>query len=228
VIHHAPRFETDLSGVAALMGEPARAAMLCALMDGLSLPAGELAELAGVSPQTASTHLQKLLEGELVAVQSHGRHRYYRLANPEVAAALEALMVIAPPARKRATKDEDLCFARTCYDHLAGWTGVELTRALADSGCLERDGMQFNLTPTGWATLEGFGLDVEILALQRNFAKACLDWTERKPHLGGALGRALTARFLELQWIVRLQSGRSLRVTAAGRVGLQKVFAMRF
>jgi DNA-binding transcriptional ArsR family regulator len=228
VILLEPRFETDLSVVAALMGEPARAAILCALMDGLALPAGELAELAGVSPQTASTHLQKLLEGELVAVESHGRHRYYRLANPEVAAALEALMVIAPPTRKRASKDEDLCFARACYDHLAGWTGVELTRALTNSGFLERDGSQFNLTPTGWATLEAFGLNVEALALQRNFAKACLDWTERKPHLGGALGRALTARFFELKWIVRSPNGRTLRVTEMGRVGLQKTFAMRF
>lgn len=223
-----PRFETDLSGVAALMGEPARAAMLCALMDGLALPAGELAELAGVSPQTASAHLQKLLEGELVAVESHGRHRYYRLANPEVAAALEALMVIAPPARTRVSKDQALCFARTCYDHLAGWTGVELTRALTHSGYLERDGAQFNLTPTGWAKLEAFGLDVESLSLQRNFAKACLDWTERRPHLGGSLGRALTARLLELNWIVRLSEGRALRVTEAGRVGLHKSFGMRF
>jgi DNA-binding transcriptional ArsR family regulator len=227
VILPEPRFETDLSSVAALMGEPARAAMLCALMDGVSLPAGELAELAGVSPQTASTHLQKLLEGELVAVESHGRHRYYRLSNPEVAAALEALMVIAPQPRKRASKDEALCFARTCYDHLAGWTGVELTRALTSSGCLERDAMQFNLTPTGWARLEAFGLDVETLALQRNFAKACLDWTERKPHLGGALGRALTARFFELNWIVRLPTSRSLRITQAGHVGLEKTFGMR-
>jgi DNA-binding transcriptional ArsR family regulator len=221
------QLETDLSSVAALMGEPARAAMLCALMDGLALPAGELAELAGISPQTASTHLLKLLEGKLLTVESHGRHRYYRLSSAEVAAALEALMVIAPQPRKRNSSDTDLCFARTCYDHLAGWLGVEFVQALKNSGCLEQDGLQFNLTPTGWKTFEAFGLDLETLALQRHFAKACLDWTERKHHLGGALGRAITSKMLELKWLVRLPNGRALRVTEIGRFGLQKTFGMR-
>ncbi len=221
------RLETDLSSVAALMGEPARAAMLCALMDGLALPAGELAELAGVSPQTASTHLLKLLEGKLLTVESHGRHRYYRLSSAEVAAALEALMVIAPQARKQNSSDTDLCFARTCYDHLAGWLGVELVQALKKSGCLEQDGLQLNLTPTGWRTFEAFGLDLETLALQRHFAKACLDWTERKHHLGGALGRAITSKMLELRWLARLSNGRALRVTETGRLGLQKTFGIR-
>jgi DNA-binding transcriptional ArsR family regulator len=221
------QLETDLSSVAALMGEPARAAMLCALMDGLALPAGELAELAGISPQTASTHLQKLLEGKLLTVESHGRHRYYRLSSLEVAAALEALMVIAPQPKKRNSSDTDLCFARTCYDHLAGWLGVEFVQALKKLGCLEQDGLQFNLTPTGWKTFEAFGLDLEMLALQRHFAKACLDWTERKHHLGGALGRAITSKMLELKWLVRLPNGRALRVTEAGRLGLQKTFGVR-
>ena len=221
------QFETDLSSVAALMGEPARAAMLCALMDGLALPAGELAQVANVSPQTASTHLLKLLEGKLVAVESHGRHRYYRLSSAEVATALEALMVLAPQAKKQNSSDTDLCFARTCYDHLVGWLGVEFTKALKESDCLETDGLQFNLTPTGWKTFENFGLDLETLALQRNFAKACLDWTERKHHLGGALGRAITTKMLELNWLARLPNGRALRVTEAGRLGLQKTFGKR-
>lgn len=221
------QLETDLSSVAALMGEPARAAMLCALMDGLALPAGELAQLAGISPQTASTHLLKLLEGKLLSVESHGRHRYYRLSSAEVATALEALMVIAPHPRKQNSSDTDLCFARTCYDHLAGWLGVELVQTLKKSGCLEQDGLQFNPTPTGWKTFEAFGLDLETLALQRHFAKACLDWTQRKHHLGGALGRAITSKMLELKWLVRLPNGRALRVTEAGRLGLQKTFGVR-
>jgi DNA-binding transcriptional ArsR family regulator len=221
------QFETDLSSVAALMGEPARAAMLCALMDGLRLPAGELAELAGVSPQTASTHLQKLLEGKLLTVESHGRHRYYRLSSGDVAAALEALMVIAPQPRRRQPSDADLCYARTCYDHLAGWLGVEFAEALKESGQLEADGGQFNLTPMGWKTFEDFGLDLETLVLQRNFAKTCLDWTERRHHLGGALGRAMTTKMLELKWLVRLPDTRALRVTESGRMGLQKTFGIR-
>jgi DNA-binding transcriptional ArsR family regulator len=221
------KFETDLSSVAALMGEPARAAMLCALMDGLALPAGELAEVAGVSPQTASTHLQKLLEGKLLTVESHGRHRYYRLSSSEVAAALEALMVIAPQAKKRHSSDEHLCFARTCYDHLAGWLGVAFTNALKENNHLEQDGLQYNLTPTGWKKFEDFGLDLETLVLQRHFAKACLDWTERKHHLGGALGRAVTSKMLELHWLARLPETRALRLTQTGRVGLPKTFGIR-
>ncbi len=222
-----PQFETDLSSVAALMGEPARAAMLCALMDSLALPAGELAQVANISPQTASTHLQKLLEGKLLTVESHGRHRYYRLFSAEVATALEALMVIAPQPKKRYSSDEQMCYARTCYDHLAGRLGVEFTRSLKESGHLEMDGLQFNLTPTGWKKFEDFGLDLETLILQRNFAKACLDWTERKHHLGGALGRAVTAKMLELNWLVRLPETRALRVTETGRLGLRKTFGMR-
>ena len=221
------QFETDLSSVAALMGEPARAAMLCALMNGLALPAGELAEVAGVSPQTASTHLQKLLEGKLLTVESHGRHRYYRLSSAEVAAALEALMVIAPQPKKRNSSDTDLCFARTCYDHLAGWLGVELIKALKENNHIEQDGLQFNLTPTGWKKFEDFGLDLETLILQRNFAKACLDWTERKHHLGGVLGRAITTKMLKLGWLARLPETRALRVTETGRSGLEKTFGVR-
>ncbi len=219
--------ETDLSGVAALIGEPARAAMLTALMDGLALPAGELAELSGISPQTASAHLQKLLEGELLVVESHGRHRYYRLKDETVAAALEALMVLAPAPKVRVTRDDALAAARTCYDHLAGKLGVQLASGLLDAGWLELHGTTYGLTTSGYARLEAFGVNVAQIALEARFAKACLDWTERRHHLGGALGRALTARFLELAWLVRIPASRALRVTELGRRGFGREFGLR-
>lgn len=221
-------FETDLSSVAALIGEPARAAMLTALMDGLALPAGELAELSGISPQTASSHLQKLLEGELLTVETHGRHRYYRLKNETVAAALEALMVIAPSSKARVIRDDALAAARTCYDHLAGKLGVQLARAMLDAGWLELNGTSYGLTTLGYAKLAAFGLDVAQIVLKPRFAKACLDWTERRHHLGGMLGRALTARFLELGWLARISQSRALRMTELGRQGFEREFGLRF
>jgi DNA-binding transcriptional ArsR family regulator len=217
--------EADLAGIAALIGEPARAAMLTALMDGLALPAGELAELAGVSPQTASAHLTKLLEGGLLSVETHGRHRYHRLASPQVAVALEALMTIspAPQPRSRAHKDEALGFARTCYDHLAGWLGVELARALEGNGWVIKMGLEYRVTEIGRVKLKGFGLDASNLT-----GRACLDWTERRHHIGGPLGRTITAGLLELGWVARCASSRALRLTETGRAGLEQTFGMRF
>jgi len=219
--------EADFSGVAALIGEPARAAILTALMDGLSLPAGELAQLAEISPQTASAHLQKLLEGQLVMVESHGRHRYYRLSGPAVATALEALMVLAPAPKARVIRDDALAAARTCYDHLAGKLGVQLAQGLVDVDCLELNGTIYGLTTLGYAKLGAFGLDVAQIVLKPRFAPTCLDWTERRHHIGGALGRALTARFLELGWLVRISQSRALRTTELGRRGFEREFGLR-
>jgi DNA-binding transcriptional ArsR family regulator len=226
--------EADLSSVAALIGEPARAAMLTALMDGLALPAGELAELAGVSPQTASSHLQKLLEGQMLSVETHGRHRYYRISNPAVAQALESLMVLAPlRSRQRQLPNEAMCYARTCYDHLAGWLGVLLCQTMLEHGWLEPNhsnfgGLKYQITAMGREKLESFGVPVNDILCAKNPARACLDWTERRHHLGGVLGRVITTRMLELHWLVRQPSSRALRVTSAGRTGLQQHFGMRF
>ena len=220
--------EVDFSKVAALIGEPARAAMLTALMDGLSLPAGELAQLAGISPQTASAHLQKLLEGQLLIVESHGRHRYYRLSGPAVAAALEALMVLAPAPKARVIRNDALAAARTCYDHLAGKLGVQLAQGLVDGDWLESNGRVYGLTTLGYAKLAAFGLDVAQIVLKPRFAPTCLDWTERRHHIGGALGRTLTARFLELGWLVRISQSRALRTTELGRRGFEREFGLRF
>jgi DNA-binding transcriptional ArsR family regulator len=222
------QLDADLSSVAALIGEPARAAMLTALMDGLALPAGELAELAGVSPQTASAHLQKLLDGELLTVEIHGRHRYYRLKDSSVAQALEALMVLAPAPKQRVTRDDALSEARTCYDHLAGRVGVQLARALVDHAWLEPNGATYRVTTLGATKLEDFGVNVARVMLEPRAAKACLDWTERRHHLGGALGRLITARLLELGWVVRIPGSRAVRVTQLGRAGLEREFNLRF
>jgi DNA-binding transcriptional ArsR family regulator len=208
--------EPDLATVAALIGEPARALMLSALMSGLALPAGELAELARISPQTASSHLQKLLEGGLVAVETQGRHLYYRIDNPTVAAALEALMLVAPSRQKKSLPNSQMCYARSCYNHLAGWLGVLLCQTMLGRGWLTKT---LEVTPLGAAELGRFGIGV-------TQTKACLDWTERQHHLAGDLGAALLRRFLELGWLVRFPSSRALRLTTRGRQGLQQVFGM--
>jgi DNA-binding transcriptional ArsR family regulator len=220
---NSDRTETDISSIAALIGEPARAAMLTALMGGIALPAGELAEIACVSPQTASTHLQKLLEGQLLNVETQGRHRYYRLSNASVAQALEALQVIAPVyTRTRNLPDQDLCYARTCYDHLAGKLGVQLSQTMLEHGWLEIAPNEFVLTGLGRSKLEQFGVQLP----NRSNARACLDWTERHHHLGGALGRALTTQLLERRWFARMPQTRALRLTEPGRSGLIHEFGM--
>jgi DNA-binding transcriptional ArsR family regulator len=213
----------EISSIAALIGEPARAAMLTALMGGVALPAGELAELAGVSPQTASTHLQKLLEGALLAVETQGRHRYYRLANADVAQALEALMILASGRNRHREHPDDLCYARTCYDHLAGTLGVQVCQTMLEAGWLERTANEFVLTALGGTRLVAFGVALP----NRITARACLDWTERQHHLGGSLGRALTARLLERRWVARMPNTRALRLTEPGRAGLIREFGLR-
>jgi DNA-binding transcriptional ArsR family regulator len=219
---------------ASLLAEPARAAMVTALLDDRPLAAGELARLAGVSPATASSHLARLLSGGLVTVVSQGRHRYYRLAGPEVAAVIEALASLSPASPVRSLRESQdaaaLARARTCYDHLAGRAGVALLDALLARGLLvapQAHGgpARFEVTVDGLATLSAFGLDVGALKRTRRcFAGSCLDWTERKPHLSGALGAAITARLLGLRWIERGHRRRAVRVTPAGAEGLAATF----
>jgi len=278
--------DVDVVPAAALIAEPTRAAMITALLDDRPLAAGELARLAGVSPATASAHLARLLNGGLVTMIKQGRHRYYHLAGPEVAAAMEALAHLgsATPVQVRSLRESRdaaaLAEARTCYDHLAGRAGVALLEALLARGILtpapgggqwaacgptggahpEGNGRSagggpggngstsgarveqvgrhaaaapqapvrpeaFEVTADGVATLTSFGLNVGALEkTRRRFAGACLDWTERKPHLNGALGAAVTARLLGLGWIERGSRRRAVRVTPAGREGLAATF----
>ena len=226
-------YGADIVPAAALMADPARAAMLGALLGGTPLSAGELSHLAGVSPATASAHLARLLDGGLVAVTRQGRHRYYRLAGHEVATVLEALAQISPvrPARslRQSREAVALAQARTCYDHLAGRAGVELLDALLRTGVLNGNGsgagVAYEVTARGAEKLARFGVDVpQVRQSRRRFAGACLDWTQRRPHLNGALGAAVTGRLLELGWIERGPSRRAVRVTGPGRDGLAATF----
>jgi DNA-binding transcriptional ArsR family regulator len=226
-------YGADIAPVAALLADPARASMLGAMLGGQPLAAGELSQIAGVSPATASAHLAKLLNGGMVAVTKQGRHRYYSLAGHEIATVLEIIAEISPvnPVRSlRQSREADaLAQARTCYDHLAGRAGVALFDALLQQKVLAGRGTgadaAYQVTEDGADKLAGFGVDVaEVSRSRRKFAGACLDWTQRRPHLNGALGAAMTSRLLELGWIERGPSKRAVRVTGPGRDGLAATF----
>jgi DNA-binding transcriptional ArsR family regulator len=221
----------EIALVAALVGDPARAAMLDALMDGCEHAAGELARRAGVTPSTASGHLSRLLAGKLVLCSVQGRERRYRLASAEIAAALEALARIAPAAEVRslrgANRRAQLRAARTCYDHLAGWVGVSVTDALLARGALLSQSGGYELSTTGDALLRRLGVDVAAArGRRRSFALACLDWSERRPHLAGALGAALAETVVANGWLLRRQDDRALTVTSAGSSALRREFGL--
>ncbi|MGG7566059.1 ArsR/SmtB family transcription factor [Rhodovulum sp. DZ06] len=219
----------DLARLAALIGDPARASMLSALMGGRALAAGELAREAGVAPQTASGHLSQLVEGGLLIRRSQGRARYYALAGPEAAAALEALMGFSEargPARARpGPRDPELRAARTCYDHIAGALGVRIWDSLSARGMLEMQGERGRLSPGGAAFLSGLGVDAEALAASRRpVCRACLDWSERRTHLAGGAGAAVLSLALEKGWAARRDGSRALRITRLG----ESAFAAQF
>jgi DNA-binding transcriptional ArsR family regulator len=221
----------QLAEVAALVGDPARANVLCALLDGRARTATELAAVAGVSPQTTSGHLSKLLSGPLLVLTKQGRHRYYRLAEPQVAQMLEGIMGVAltgpPRFQPRSRLDETLRTARTCYDHIAGALGVGLAARLTEREHILLGEDAGEVTPAGAAFLSRFGIDLSAARTNRRiFCRPCLDWTERRPHLGGAIGAALANRCFELKWIEHLRDSRALSITPAGRRGLLQVFSL--
>jgi DNA-binding transcriptional ArsR family regulator len=215
-----PSARFDVASFGELVSDPSRVAMLLSLMHGLARPASELASLAGVTPSTASAHLARLLGGGLVLVEQQGRHRYFRLSGDRVADALEAITQHTAPG-KRASSDPGraaLSRARSCYKHLAGQLGVAWLASLESRRLLRiRDGA-LSLSPRGVACFEGLGLTMARWPAGR----PCLDWTERRNHLGGALGVALTEHLLSLGWLVRRPGGRALRITAKGRSGFER------
>lgn len=212
-----------------LIGVPARARILQNLMDGRALTATELAFHAGVSPQTASSHLAKLTDAKLIVPLQQGRHRYYRLAGPAVADALEPLTQLVAhkpvPQRKPSKELARLRSGRLCYDHLAGGLGVALADSLRGRGAIAPEGRDFRVTEAGAALLAELEIDLQALrATRRVFARQCLDWSERRPHVGGVLGAALAERFLKRGWIARERQGRRVWVTKAGRPALARLF----
>jgi DNA-binding transcriptional ArsR family regulator len=213
-----------IASAAALISDPARAAMLTALLDGLALSAGELARSANVSAQSASMHLAQLLQGGMLQVAPQGRHRYYRIASPAVAHAVEALGSISTVrAPKAAAKQKAIDLARTCYDHLAGELAVKLADAFEMRQFLEPIGeREYELTAQGEKFFTNWQIDVAaVRAERRSFARRCLDWTERRDHLAGALGAAICQRFFDAHWIVRDRASRAVHLTARGRRGLE-------
>lgn len=222
--------EPDLARIAATVGEPRRIQMLALLMEGRALTAKELALGAGVEPATASAHLKRLLEDGLLASASQGRHKYFRFANEHVAQLVESLMRVAPPRQAPARaerRDEPQRRARFCYDHLAGTLGTSLFALMLRDKWVQDDAerdKQLVLTARGAKALARMGVDVEAAqARRRQFACRCLDWSERRDHLGGALGAALAQRLQEQRWIERKKHTRVVRVTAEGEEGLTRL-----
>jgi DNA-binding transcriptional ArsR family regulator len=224
-------YDVDLAAVGALLGNPSRAAMLDALMAGRALTAGELARVADVSPATASEHLAKLCDGGLVEVVPQGRHRYHRLASPEVGAALESLSHIAPEkpvtTLRQSSRARSLAEARTCYDHIAGHSGVALHDGLVARGWLVPERGGYGVSDSGVEGLLGWGVDVSSArAARRPFARPCLDWTERREHLAGSLAAALATALIDgpQAWFTRRSDDhRGLRPTDLGRDRLSQL-----
>ncbi|HEV3425677.1 MAG TPA: helix-turn-helix transcriptional regulator [Paraburkholderia sp.] len=213
-----------LSRIGALLADPGRAAMLWALMDGSARPAGELTMIAGLSPSAGSAHLARLTDGGLLALEVRGRHRYFRIASPDIAASIEALANVAQasapqravpqPAR---TVPVDMRYARTCYDHMAGELSVQLFERMLSHRLLTLHGNAVDATPAGAAQLASWGIDVAgQQTRRRRFACTCPDWSERRPHLGGALGAALLDSWSSHGWVERTERPRILRITPAG------------
>ncbi|MDB6103123.1 MAG: ArsR family transcriptional regulator [Gammaproteobacteria bacterium] len=222
-----------ISEVASLLSDPARVAMLTALLNGEARPAGELARIAGLSPQAASAHLAKLTAARLLTKAREGRHHYYRMARPEVGLALEALAVVSPAAGHAMPTDSDanreLRFARTCYDHLVGRFAVQLADALVRKQLLSMGSREFRVTPNGELFLESLGIHVAALREHRRaFARACIDWTERKYHLAGSVGAELLCALCAKGWVARQKATRAVRLTGSGRKELGKLLDLRF
>ena len=219
-----------LAEIAALFGDPTRAGIVTSLWDGRARPAGELARLAGVTPATASGHLARLVEGGVLRVEPRGRHRYYRIAGPGVADALETLgQLLSPKVASPANGvPEPLAQARMCYDHVAGRLGVGITEALLERRLLQWREQSFALSTAGRRWFERNGVDVGALERgRRPLLRGCLDWTERREHLGGALGAALARHLLEREWIRRARGTRARLVTREGRAGLSRTLGVR-
>jgi DNA-binding transcriptional ArsR family regulator len=220
----------NIARIASLVGDPARADVLTALMADRALTATELAAIAGVTKQTMSAHLAKRLDAGLVAVAQQGRHRYFRLADADVAGLLECLMGVALRTGAvrliSSPREPALRRARICYDHLAGELGVVVYEFLMHERLLETSPTGLHLTRAGVEWFSRLGVDTPVVARQRRtFCRPCMDWSERRHHLAGALGAALLTRFRERGWVVRDRKSRAISFTPAGELGLRRLLA---
>jgi DNA-binding transcriptional ArsR family regulator len=241
--------DADIASIGALVADRGRAKILLALGDGRALPASVLADEAGVVASTASAHLGKLVKGGLLRVERHGRHRYFRIAGPQVGELIEALARISPPAQvrslKQGSKAQAVRFARTCYDHLAGMLGTQLMEAMltrdlltGGDGVFDPDAarddrlaapgfdLDYRLTPSGVRELKAFGIDFDSLPSRRPLIRYCVDWSEQRHHLAGSLGAALAARMIELDWVRKADRSRAVHVSDRGFDGLRDHFGL--
>lgn len=226
-----PVAEPDIAAVASTIGDPVRALILMTLLDGTERPASELALRAGTSPSACTAHLKRLIAAGLIVGRRAGRHHFFRLASPDIGRALETLAAIAPARRiatlRQSTSMDRMRIARSCYDHLAGRLGVAVTEALTESGALQATSDGFSLGPRR-EVFERLGVDLDWAHAQRRaFARACLDWTERRPHIAGSIGAAIRDRFLSQRWVTRSRADRSLTITERGEESLERLLGIR-
>lgn len=219
----------DIARIASLLGDPARANMLTAMLDGAALTAGELARHAGVTAQTASSHLAKLQKGGLVTLRRQGRHSYFALSDEDVGGVLEGLMGLAARAGHSRTqpgpKEPALRQARVCYDHLAGDLGVAMLDSLTARGLIENKDESLTLTLDGECFVREFGIDLAALrSMRRPLCKSCLDWSVRRSHLAGALGAAILLRLYALGWASRLEGTRIVSFSPDGHASFRRAF----
>lgn len=220
-----------IAEIAALVGDPARATMVSALLDGRALTASELAAAARITPQTASAHLAKLTEAGLLSMARDGRHRHFRLASPAVAEMIDGIVAVALAKRPRrdplSRPARALGAARICYDHLAGRLSVDLTDALVARKHVVLDGDAAEITRAGARFLSEFGIELPSpRSARRRVSRLCLDWTERRPHIAGAVGAAITRRCFDLGWMERVKQSHAVTVTPRGRRGFQQTFGI--
>jgi len=223
----------NIPRVASLFADPARALILRTLIDGTTRPAGELAWMANISAQSASAHLMKLVDGGLLVAEAQGRHRYFRLASAQVADAIEALASLSETVRPRAPRGVlpsksvpiQFLYARICYDHLAGEIAVRICEAMVKARWLVQEGRDFRVTRTGEKELGALDIDLDAARRSRRiFARACVDLTQRRPHIGGALGTALLDLYVERGWILRARRSRVVTITPKGHEGIRRAF----
>src|SRR4030095_5720160 len=220
--------ESRFVDIAGLIGEPARAKMLWNLLDGRAYTASELAIAADISGTSASNHLAKLLEADLLRAEKQGRHRYFSFSRPEIAYVVESLASLSGGSSSKMEKEitpPGIKFCRSCYDHLAGFVGVRITEALEKKKAIRKSANSYLVTNSGWRLLAGLDIDqTELMKNRRPLTRQCLDWSEGKPHLAGQLGAILLSKMFERNWLKRIRFSRELIITTRGRGGIQRLF----